>query len=109
MSKHSGYPLRARCNRALAGVVFATLGKDLSTITSIANLTTIQYIQRELLMDLYPRLGEGYRLKTLFKEYLEMEEPEQAKAFLAYGCDLATDSKIQPFMDAAKSRKAHWS
>jgi transposase len=78
-------------------------------LKNTANLTTIQNIQREQLMDLYPRLGEGYRLKTMFKEYWEMEEPEQAGAFLAYWCDLASESKIQPFMEAAKTIKAHWS
>lgn len=78
-------------------------------LKNTANLTTIQNIQREQLMDLYPRLGEGYRLKTLFKEYWEMEDPEQAGAFLAYWCDLASESKIQPFIEAAKTIKAHWS
>ena len=78
-------------------------------LKNTANLTTIQNIQREQLMDLYPRLGEGYRLKTLFKEYWEMEDPDQAGAFLAYWCDLAMESKIQPFIEAAKTIKAHWS
>ena len=73
------------------------------------NLTKIQKAQREMLLDIYPRLGLGYRLKTMFSEFWDMEDPEEAGAFLAYWCDYAKESKIQPFIKVVNMIKAHWS
>ena len=72
-------------------------------------LSAIQQIHRDLLLDIYPNLGTGYRLKTLFNEFWDMESSDEAGAFLAYWCDLATESKIQPFVKVANMIKAHWS
>jgi len=61
------------------------------------------------LLDYYPTLGEGYRLKQLFSEFWDIEDKQEAEAYLTYWCDLVEDSQIQPFIKAAKTIKAHWS
>ena len=64
--------------------------------------------ERDLLLEYYPRLGEGYRLKQLFTEFWELKDKQEAEGYLAFWCDLAEDSKIQPFAKAARTIKAHW-
>lgn len=65
--------------------------------------------ERDLLMEFYPKLGEGYRLKLLFNDFWELQNKEEAESYLAFWCDLAYDSGIFPFIKAAKTIKAHWS
>ncbi len=48
-------------------------------------------------MEMYPKLGEGYRLKELFSDFGDMEDKEEAEGFLAYWCDIAMDSGIFQF------------
>jgi len=57
----------------------------------------------------YPKLGEGYRLKELFNDFWDLKDVDEAGGYLSYWCDLAEESKIAPFMKAAKTIKAHWS
>jgi len=57
----------------------------------------------------YPKLGEGYRLKELFNDFWDIESEEEAGGYLSYWCDLVEDSKIEPFIKAANTIKAHWS
>ena len=64
--------------------------------------------EKDLLMEYYPKLGEGYKLKELFNDFWDIKEKEEAESFLAFWCDLAIDSKIQPFIKVAKTIKAHW-
>lgn len=65
--------------------------------------------ERDLLLEFYPRLGEGYRLKQLFAEFWEITDREEAESYLAFWCDIAIESKIIPFIKAANTIKAHWS
>jgi transposase len=65
--------------------------------------------ERDLLMEYYPKLGEGYRLVQMFRDFWDIEQSEEAESYLAFWCDLAIDSKIQPFIKAANTIKAHWS
>lgn len=65
--------------------------------------------QKHLLLELYPKLGEGYRLKELFSEFWDLENREEAGSYLAFWCDLAYESKIKSFIKAANTIKAHWS
>lgn len=64
--------------------------------------------ERDLLLEYYPRLGEGYRLKQLFSDFWEIKDKQEAQGYLAFWCDLADDSKIQPFIKAANTIRAHW-
>lgn len=65
--------------------------------------------QRDLLLEMFPKLGEGYRLVALFKEFWEITDKEEAEGYLAFWCDLATESQILPFMKVVNMIKAHWS
>jgi len=65
--------------------------------------------ERDLLLEAYPKLGEGYRLKQMFKEFWDIKDPLEAEAYLAFWCDMADESKIFPFIKAAKTIRAHWS
>lgn len=61
------------------------------------------------LLNSYPKLGEGYRLKQMFNDFWDMKDTKEASAYLAYWTDLVEESAIAPFMKAAKTIKAHWS
>jgi transposase len=60
------------------------------------------------LLDLYPKIGEGYRLKELSKELWDFEDPELAEKFLDDWCKKADANGIFPFQEAAKTIRAHW-
>ena len=59
-------------------------------------------------MEYYPKLGQGHRLKELFNDFWELKDKEEAESYLAFWCDLAEESKIQPYIRAANTIKAHW-
>ena len=65
--------------------------------------------EREDLLELYPVLGQAYRLKELFDDFWEMKDPDDAGAFLQYWCDLAHEAGIAPFTTFANTVLAHWS
>lgn len=65
--------------------------------------------ERDLLLEMYPKLGEGYRLKELFSDFWDLKEREEAEGYLAFWCDIAYESGIFPFRNAVKTIKAHWS
>jgi transposase len=60
------------------------------------------------LITLYPTLGEAYRLKELFNDLWEMEDAEDATHFLVDWCNQVEKVTIGPFMQFAKTVKAHW-
>ncbi len=72
------------------------------------NLSDNQAHDKDEMMTLYPKLGEGYRLKELFNDFWEMKDKEQAEAYLTWWCDQVKDSGIQPFIKAANMIQAHW-
>ena len=61
------------------------------------------------LLELYPRIGEGYRLKLLLREFWEFDDPKLAEEFLKDWCKQCDESGIFPFQDAARTIRAHWS
>lgn len=65
--------------------------------------------EREFLMEMYPKLGEGYRLVQLFKEFWDIADKDEAQGYLAYWCDMALESGIFPFRKVVNTIKAHWS
>jgi transposase len=72
-------------------------------------LSKKQRNERTNFITLYPVLGEAFRLKELFDDFWNFKEVEEASAFLAYWCDLADESTIQPFKKFSNTIKAHWS
>ncbi len=65
--------------------------------------------ERNLLMEMYPKLGEGYRLKHLFNDFWDIEDKQEAEGYLAFWCDLVDESGIFPFKKVVNTIKAHWS
>jgi hypothetical protein len=57
----------------------------------------------------FPRLGEGCRLKEVFNTFWELEDMEEALAFLSYWCDWVQNTDIKPFKEFVKTVKSHWS
>ena len=64
--------------------------------------------QRDFLLEIYPKLGEGYRLVHLFNEFWDIPNKSEAEAYLSFWCDLALESGIFSFAKAVKTIKAHW-
>jgi len=64
--------------------------------------------ERDFLLEMYPKLGEGYRLKYLFKDFWELKDKEEAESYLAFWCDIADDSGIYPFQKTVRTIKTHW-
>jgi transposase len=60
------------------------------------------------LMIMYPKLGEAYRLKELFSDIWDIEDKEEAKGYLAFWCDMATDSGIFAYQKFVATIKSHW-
>ncbi|MEA3448620.1 MAG: transposase [Bacteroidota bacterium] len=58
---------------------------------------------------MFPKLGEGYRLKELFKDFWDIENKDEAEGYLAFWCDIAEESGIFPFQRLVNTIKAHWS
>ena len=64
--------------------------------------------ERDFLLEMYPKLGEGYRFKYLFKDFWELKDKEEAESYLAFWCDIVDDSGIYPFQKAVRTIKTHW-
>lgn len=72
------------------------------------HLSETQKQQREELIELYPKLGEAYRLKELFNDFWNFPDFEEAVSFLTYWCDLVEDSAIVHFKKFVNTLNAHW-
>ncbi len=62
--------------------------------------------ERDLLLEYYPRLGKGYRIKQLFTEFRDIKNKEEAEGYLAFWCDLVDESKIYPLYKSRKYYKS---
>lgn len=77
--------------------------------TFLKNKLSSKLIQeRELLLEMYPKLGQDYRLKQLFRDFWDIKDKDEAEGYLAFWCDIATESGIFPFQKAVNTIKAHW-
>ena len=61
------------------------------------------------MIELFPTLGQAYRFKELFDDFWDLEDPDDAEAFLNDWCNLVSKSKITPFRDFVKTLRSHWS
>jgi transposase len=64
--------------------------------------------KRTELMIMYPKLGEGYRLVQMFKDFWEIADKRQAEKYLLNWCDVAIETSISSFKTVVKTIKAHW-
>ena len=89
-------------HQILKGHKYTLLKKD-------NNLSPQQKQDREMLIELLPTIGKAYRLKTLFSDFWDFNNPEEGAAFLAYWCDLVEEEKVIAFKKFTQMIKAHWS
>ena len=71
-------------------------------------LTEKKRNELEYITMLYPHLGEAYRLKEMFLDVFDIDDPEQAKGYLKFWCDIVVETGIQPFIKFVNLIKAHW-
>ncbi len=65
--------------------------------------------EKDFLIELYPKLGQGYQFPEMFKDFWDIKENDEAETYLAFWCDYADDLGILPFKKASKTIKEHWS
>ena len=87
----------------------ALKGQKYTFLKNRKNLSDKQEKALAELIQLYPTLGEAYRLKVLFNDLWDMPNKPAANAFLQQWCDEVNNAKIPAFMAFAKTVKAHWS
>jgi len=63
----------------------------------------------DYLLMMYPRLGEAYRLKTMFNDFWDIKDEMEAITYLTFWCDMVNDTDIFPFKRFVKTLQAHWS
>lgn len=73
------------------------------------NISDKKFEELQQLITLYPKLGEGYRLKELLREFWDFNDIRLAENFLKDWCSQADKSGIFPFQKAANTIRAHWS
>lgn len=64
--------------------------------------------EKDFLLEMYPKLAQGYRLKVMFKEFWDIHNKQDAESYLAFWCDMAEESGIFSFIKFVKTVKAHW-
>ena len=110
------FHVKKEVNKALDDVrIMERKGNDLlknhkyTFLKSYEKLTDARKQDLEFLSMMYPKLGEAYRLKVMFDEFWDLKDVEEAESYLAFWCDLADESSIQPFKKVVNTIKAHWS
>ena len=69
-------------------------GHKYTFLKANSRLSHRQREQRNTLIELYPVLGEAYRLKELFDDFWEMDNAQDAAGFLAFWCDQVNEAGI---------------
>jgi transposase len=87
----------------------ALKGHKYTLLKNPENLKEHKKVDLQALITLYPKIGEGYRLKELLREFWQFDDLPKAERFLEDWCDQAYRSAIFPFQKAANTIKAHWS
>ena len=87
----------------------ALKGHKYTFLKNPENLSAHKQTELSEMITLYPTLGEAYRLKVLFNDLWEMPTQQMATIFIQQWCREVDLSKIQAFMDFAKTVKAHLS
>ncbi len=86
----------------------ALKGHKYTFLRNRENLTNKQEASLAEMIDLYPTLGQAYRLKELFNDLWTMPDKFSAEAFLKQWCAEVESSKIPAFMKFAKTVRSHW-
>ncbi len=83
-------------------------GHKYTFLKSNKHLSEKKKNEREELIELYPKLGEAYRLKELFNDFWNFSNYEEAVSFLVYWCDLVKDTAIVHFKKFVNTINSHW-
>ncbi|GFO77770.1 transposase, ISL3 family [Bathymodiolus platifrons methanotrophic gill symbiont] len=87
----------------------ALKGHKYTFLRNRENLTNKQEVSLAEMIDLYPTLGQAYRLKELFNDLWSMPDKVSAEAFLKQWCEEVEKPKISAFMKFVKTVRSHWS
>ena len=87
----------------------ALKGHKYTFLRNRENLTNKQEVSLAEMIDLYPTLGQAYRLKEIFNDLWSMPDKVSAEAFLKQWCEEVENSKIPAFMKFVKTVRSHWS
>jgi len=91
-----------RGNQLLKGYKYTILKK-------YSNLSEDKKGELDYILMMYPILGEAYRLRELFTDVFTIADPQEAKGYLWFWCDMAMNAKIEPFKKFVAMIKSHWS
>ena len=86
----------------------ALKGHKYTFLRNRENLSTKQEAALSVMIELYPTLGQAYRLKELFNDLWSMPDKVSAEAFLKQWCTEVDNAKISAFMKFAKTVRSHW-
>ncbi len=86
----------------------ALKGQKYTFLKNRENLSETQQKDLAEMIQLYPTLGEAYRLKVLFNDLWTMPDKPSAHAFLNQWCAEVEEAKIPAFMKFARTVKSHW-
>jgi transposase len=64
--------------------------------------------EKDFLLEMYPKSGEGCRLREMFEYFWTVKDPQEAESYPAFWCDFATESRIQSFIKLTHTVKVHW-
>ncbi|GFO75300.1 transposase, ISL3 family [Bathymodiolus platifrons methanotrophic gill symbiont] len=87
----------------------ALKGHKYTFLRNRENLTNKQEVSLAEMIDLYPTLGQAYRLKELFNDLWSIPDKVSVEAFLKQWCEEVEKPKILAFMKFVKTVRSHWS
>lgn len=84
-------------------------GHKYTVLKKYSNLSMEKKNELDHVLMMYPKLGDAYRLRELFVDVFAIPDPEEAKGYLWFWCDMAMDAKIEPYKKLVSMIKSHWS
>lgn len=84
-------------------------GHKYTILKKYGNLSLEKKNALDYVLMMYPKLGEAYRLRELFVDVFNIPDPEEAKGYLWFWCDMAMEAKIEPYKKFVAMIKSHWS
>lgn len=83
-------------------------GQKYNFLRNNENLSVAKRYEVEQLTEMFPKMGEAYRLKELFNDLWYMDDADEATDFLVAWCKQVESKQITPFQDFVKTIKKHW-
>lgn len=84
-------------------------GHKYTVLRKYNNLSQGKKSELDYILMMYPKLGEAYRLRELFVDVFSIPDPQEAKGYLWFWCDMAMEAKIEPYKKFVALIKSHWS